>query len=87
MSEIGNLKAKQATGVSPQQLVNAILQPMSCLYVSNKRLTPENKEKGDKSFVEASRPSKQVMGMDGSLDSYLSCQYCKDTGHDLEKCS
>ena len=30
--EIENLKAIQATRVSPQQLVNAISQTMSCLY-------------------------------------------------------
>ena len=34
--EIENLKAMHTTGVSPQQLVTAILQAMSCLYVGNK---------------------------------------------------
>ena len=33
--EIENLKATKATGVSPQQLVTAILQAMSCLHVDN----------------------------------------------------
>ena len=35
--EIENLKATQATGASPQQLVSAISQAMSCLYVHNKK--------------------------------------------------
>ena len=35
--EIENLKAAQATGVSPQQLVTAISQAMSCLYVGDKK--------------------------------------------------
>ena len=35
--EIENLKAAQAIGVSLKQLVNAILQAMSCLYVGNKK--------------------------------------------------
>ena len=35
--EIENLKAVQAMGVSPQQLVNTILQAMSCLYVGDKK--------------------------------------------------
>ena len=36
--EIENLKAAQALRVSLQQLVNAILQAMSCLYVADKKL-------------------------------------------------
>ena len=36
--EIENLKATQATGVSSQQLVTAILQAMSCLYVGDKKI-------------------------------------------------
>ena len=35
--EIENLKATQATGVSPKQLVNAMLQAMACLNVDNKK--------------------------------------------------
>ena len=38
--EIENLKAAQATGVSPQQLVTAISQAMSCLYVGDKKTQP-----------------------------------------------
>ena len=38
--EIENVKAAQATGVSLQQLVNAISQTMSCLYVGNKKTQP-----------------------------------------------
>ena len=36
--EIKNLKTAQAMGMSPQQLVNAISQAMSCLYVGDKKL-------------------------------------------------
>ena len=32
------------------------------------------------------RPPKPSMGVDGSLDISLMCQYCKDTGHKLENC-
>ena len=38
--EIENLKGAQATGMSPQQLLNAILQAMSSLYVGDKKLHP-----------------------------------------------
>ena len=82
--EIENLKATQATGVSPQQLVNAILQAMSYLYVGNKKTLTNNSSNGDKKFVGTPRPSKPSMGIDGSLDASLTCQYCKDTGHEID---
>ena len=49
--EIENLKAAQATGFSPQQLVSVISQEMSCLYVGNKMTTTKNQDKGSKKFV------------------------------------
>ena len=83
--EIENLKAAQATGVSPQQLVTTILQAMSCLYVGDKRTHPSKIESGSK-FMGIPRPPKPSAGVDGSLDNNLTCQYCKDTGHELENC-
>ena len=83
--EIENLKAAQATGVSPQQLVTAILQAMSCLYVGDKKTQPSKIESGSK-FMGIPRPPKPSAGVDGSLDNNLTCQYCKDTGHELENC-
>ena len=46
--EIENLKAAQATGVSPQQLVTAISQSMSCLYVGDKKTQSSKIESGIK---------------------------------------
>ena len=83
--EIENLKAAQATGVSPQQLVTAISQAMSCLYVGDKTIQPNKTNSGSK-FMGIPRPPKPSAGVDGSLDSNLTCQYCKDTGHELENC-
>ena len=83
--EIENLKAAQATGVSPQQLVTAISQAMSCLYVGDKKMQPNKIESGNK-FMGISRPPKPSAGVDGSLDNNLTCRYCKDTGHELENC-
>ena len=48
--EIENLKAVQATGVNPQQLVSVILQAMSCLYVGNKKTPPSNTNSGNKIY-------------------------------------
>ena len=83
--EIENLKAAQATGVSPQQLVTAILQAMSCLYVGDKKTQPSKIESGSK-FMGIPRAPKPSAGVDGSLDNNLTCRYCKDTGHELENC-
>ena len=83
--EIENLKATQATGVSPQQLVTAILQAMSCLYVGDKKTQPSKIKSGSK-FMGIPRPPKPSAGVDGSLDNNLTCRYCKDTRHELENC-
>ena len=83
--EIENLKATQATGVSPQQLVTAILQAMSCLYVGDKKTQPSKTDSGNK-FMGTPRPPKPSAGVEWSLDNNLTCWYCKDTGHELENC-
>ena len=83
--EIGNLKAVQATGVSLQQLVTAISQAMSCLYVGNKKTPPSNNNGGNK-FMGTPRPPKPSAGVDGSLNNNLTCWYYKDTRHELENC-
>ena len=83
--EIENLKAAQATEVSPQQLVTAISQAMSCLYVGDKKTQPSKMESGS-IFMGTPRPPKLSAGVDGSLDNNLTCRYCKDTGHELENC-
>ena len=48
--EIENLNAAQATGVSPQQLVTAISQAMSCLYVGDKKAQPSKNDGGNKFY-------------------------------------
>ena len=84
--EIENLKATQATGVSPQQLVSAILQAMSSLYVCSKKTPTDNQSNCGNKFAGTPRPPKPSMGIDGSLDITLTCQYCNDTGQELDNC-
>ena len=84
--EIENLKAAQATGEIPQQLVNAILQAMSCLYVGNKKTPVNNNINNGKKFMGTPRPPKPSVGVGGSLDNNLMCWYCKDTRHELDNC-
>ena len=83
--DIENLKAVQATGVSLQQLVNAILQAMSCLYVGDKKTPPSTINAGKK-CMGTPRPPNPSAGVDGSLDNNLMCWYCKDTRYQLENC-
>ena len=83
--EIGKLKAAQAPGVDTQQLVKAITQAMSCMYVGTKKLASDQETRG-KPFLGTNRPSELSKGLDGSLDPNLSCQYCKDTSHEKENC-
>ena len=80
------MKAAQATGVSPQQLVSAISQAMSCLYVGGKKTPMDSESNGGKKFIGTPRPPTPSMGVDGSWDVSLTCWYCKDTGHELENC-
>ena len=58
--EIENLKAAQATSVSPQQLVSTILQAISCLYVGNKKTITDDQNKGGKKFVGTPRPQNHL---------------------------
>ena len=83
--EIEKLKAAQAPGIDKQQLVKAITQAMSCMYVGTKKLASDQETKG-KPFLGTDRPSELSKGLDGSLDPNLSCQYCKDTSHEKENC-
>ena len=71
--------------MSPQQLVTAILQTMSFLYVGNKKIQPSNTN-GGKKFMRTPKSPKPSAGVDGSLNNNLTCLYCKDTGHELENC-
>ena len=71
--------------VDTQQLVKAITQAMSCMYVDTKKLASDQETKG-KPFLGTSRPSELSKGLDGSLDPNLSCQYCKDISHEKENC-
>ena len=70
--EIERLKATQAPGIDTQQLVKAIAQAMSCMYVGTKKLACDQETKG-KPFLGTSRPSELSKGLDGSLDPNLSC--------------
>ena len=60
--EIENSKATQATGVGPKQLVSAIFQAMSCLYVGNKKTTTDDQTKSGKKFIGTPGPLNHVWG-------------------------
>ena len=68
-----NLKAAQATQVSPQQLVTTISQAMSCLYVGEKKTPMENNNNSGKKFMRMPRLPKPLAGVNDSLDNNLTC--------------
>ena len=70
--EIEKLKATQAPGVDTQQLVKAITQAMSCMYVGTKKSASDQETRG-KTFLVTNRPPELSKGLDGSLDANLSC--------------
>ena len=53
--EIEQLKAAQASGVDPQQLVKAITQAMSCMYVGTKKSACDHETRG-KPFLGTNSP-------------------------------
>ena len=63
--EIENLKATEATVVSAQQLVNAIFQAISCLYVGGKKTPVDSTSNGGKKITGTPRPPKPLMGQMG----------------------
>ena len=85
IKESEKLKATQAPGVDAQQLVKAITQAMSCMYVGTKKLASDQETIG-KPFSGTNWPPELSKGLDGSLDPNLSCQWCKDTSHEKENC-
>ena len=88
--EVHNWKLTQL--LQPRFLVDTITQEVaSSLNISGGN-KPQKSNINDasgytgKSYLGKPRPLQLVPGVDGSLDSELSCQYCKDTGHLEENC-
>ena len=84
--EIENLKAMQATEVKPTTISNQLYHRpcLACMWATRK-IHPVRSHSGNK-FMGTPRPPKPSAGVDRSLHNNLTCQYCKDTGHELENC-
>ena len=78
--------------MEPKYLVDTITKAVA----SNLNINVGNKpQKSDtdgtngyigKPYLGKPRPPKLTLGIDGSLDPEISCQYCKDTSHLKENC-
>ena len=91
-AKISSLEAqnqKLAQLLEPKFLVETITKAVASNLNIN---VGNNPQKGDSSaytgkpYLGKPRPLKLALGIDGSLDPELSCQYCKDTGHLKENC-
>ena len=76
----------------PKFSVNTITQAVTSSLNINGGNKPQNKTNGDnggytgKPYLGKPRPLQLALGIDGSLNPELYCQYCKDTGHLKENC-
>ena len=80
---------KLAQLLEPKFLVETITKAVaSNLNINMDKKSQQGKTSGytGKPYLGKPRPSKLALGIDGSLNTELSCQYCKDTGHLKENC-
>ena len=73
---------KLAQLLEPKFLVETITKAVA----SNLNINMDNKPQQGEASGYTDRPLKLALGIDGSLNPELSCQYCKDTGHLKENC-
>ena len=94
-SKISSLEAqnqKLTQLLEPKFLVDTITQAAtSSLNISGGNKPQKNVKNGTsgytgKPYLGKPRPPQLTLGVDGSLNPELSCQYCKDTGHLKENC-
>ena len=86
--EVQNQKLAQL--LEPKFLVETITKAVaSNLNINMDKKSLQNEQPSGytgRPYLGKPRPSKLALGIDGSLDPELSCQYCKDTGHLKENC-
>ena len=56
------------------------------MFIGNKKTPTDNQSNGGNKFAGTPRPPKPSMGINGSLNATLACQYCKDNGNELDNC-
>ena len=87
--EVQNQKLTQL--LEPKFLVNTITQAVASSLNINGNKPQKSDTNGVSGYTREPylgkpRPLQLALGVDGSLDPELSCQYCKDTGHLKENC-
>ena len=75
----------QKKNVSKDKKIQAQMELIEQKWeIENLKATPLSTTNSGKKFMGTPRPPKPPAGVDGSLDNNLTCQYCKDTRHELE---
>ena len=91
-AKISSLEAqnqKLAQLLEPKFLVETITKAVASNLNINGGNKPQHNEPSGytgRPYLGKPRPLKLALGIDGSLNPELSCQYCKDTGHLKENC-
>ena len=86
--EIENLKAASMQ-MDPKKLIEATTQAMACMYNTSKDPSKKisgPKPLGGKHYLGKTKQPQITEGLDGTTDPNLTCQYCKDSGHELDNC-
>ena len=91
-SHISSLEAqnrKLGQLLEPKFLVETIIQVVASSLKMDKTTKPDSSPSGftSKPYLGKPHPSQLAPGVDGSLDSALTCWYCKDTSHLKENCA
>ena len=86
--EIENLKAASMQR-DPKKLIEAMTQAMTCMYNTPKdpsKKVSGTKHLGGKPYLGKAKQPAVTNGLDGATDPNITCQYCNDSGHELDNC-
>ena len=70
-------------------MIEAMTQAMACMYNTTKDPSKKmsgTKHLGGKPYLGKTKEPQITKGLDGTTDPNLTCQYCKDSGHELVNC-
>ena len=86
--EIENLKAVHMQ--LDKKMIEAMMQAMACMYNTQKgsgQKSSDMEPSGGKPYLVKSGPPGVAKGHDGITNLSLICHYCRNAGHNLDKCS
>ena len=72
-----------------EKLIEAMTQAMACTCIISQKdpskKVSSTKHLGGKPYLGKAKQPQITKGLDGTTHPSLTCQYCKDSGHELER--